>query len=345
MRVALLVPAPLHGISGGYVYDRAILDGLRAAGHDAQAIELAGRHPQAGDAACASASAAFDALPADVLPVIDGLGLPAFRDRVGALAARRTVGLIHHPTALEAGYTEAERNALHAAERALMPLLARIIVTSGTTALRLASDFGVEPRRIAVVEPGTADAPRSPGSGGPDCAILSVGTLVPRKGHDVLLRALAKLFDLDWRLTIVGGAGRDPVHAHALQALAEQLGIARRVTFAGEADKDTLESLWRGADIFALATYWEGYGMAIAEALKRGVPLAITAGGAAGALVTPLSGVVCAPGDEVTLSKSLRRLIFDLGLRKATADAAWAEGRALPDWPTQARAFAAALEA
>ncbi len=321
-----------------------MLEGLRAAGHDVQAIELAGRHPLADDATCAAANAAFDSLPADTLPVIDGLGLPAFRDRAAALAARRTVGLIHHPTALETGYTAPERAALHAAERTLMPLLARIIVTSPATADRLAADFGVDPRRIAVVLPGTDDAPRSPGSGGPHCAILSVGTLVPRKGHDVLLRALAKLFDLDWHLTIVGSAGRDPVHAHALQALAEQLGIARRVTFAGEADAATLESLWHGSDIFALATYWEGYGMAIAEALKRGIPAAITAGGAAGALVTPLSGVVCAPGDEVTLSKSLRRLIFDLPLRRASAAAAWAEGRKLPNWPTQVCAFAEALE-
>ena len=190
---------------------------------------------------------------------------------------------------------------------------------------------------------GTAAAPRSTGSGGPHTAILSVGTLVARKGHDRLLRALARLSDLDWRLTIVGGAGRDPAHAGALRALAEQLGIAGRVTFAGEADTATLDSLWRGADIFALATQWEGYGMAIAEALKHGLPVAVTAGGAAGALVSPASGTVCAPDDEATLSKSLRRMIFDTDLRREMAEAAWKEGQTLPDWPIQVGKFAAAL--
>jgi glycosyltransferase involved in cell wall biosynthesis len=193
------------------------------------------------------------------------------------------------------------------------------------------------------VVPGTDDAPRSLGSEGPACNVISVGALVPRKGHDVLLRALARLFDLDWRLTIVGSPDRDPVHARALTALADEFGITKRVRFAGEATDAELEALWRAADIFALATHWEGYGMAVAEALKRGLPVAVAGGGAAGSLVPPEAGVVCHPGDHVNLSKSLRRLIFDATLRHAVAEGAWQVGQALPDWQTQVRKFAEAL--
>ena len=92
----------------------------------------------------------------------------------------------------------------------------------------------------------------------------------------MLLRALARLFDLDWSLTIVGSAERDHPHARGLLALAEELGIARRVRFAGEIDDAALEHLWHGTDLFALATQWEGYGMAVAEALKRGLPVAVS---------------------------------------------------------------------
>lgn len=343
MHLTLLVPAPFAAVSGGYAYDRRMVAGLCAAGHMVEVIELAGQHPLADDAARQSAVAAWAALAPDAMPIIDGLGLPAFGELSDALATRPTVGLIHHPTALETGFTEDERERLRAAERRLMPLLSRVIVTSEPTAERLVADFGVQHARISVVVPGTGDAPRRMPSSNDPCHVLSIGTLVPRKGHDVLLRALSGLPDLNWQLTIAGAPDRDAVHANGLRALAEDLNIATRVTFAGEVVDAALEALWQRADIFALATHWEGYGMAIAEALKRGIPVAITAGGAAGALVPPEAGAVCPPGDVEQLSKALRRIIFGKDLRAYLAENAWHAGQALPSWDDQSRAFAAAL--
>ena len=343
MHVALIVPAPFAQVSGGYAYDRRMMRGLRAAGHSVEVVELAGRFPLPDDAARDAACAAWDRLPAAARPVIDGLALPAFAGMQDALAARGTVGVIHHPTALETGFGAEHRAYLHDIEQRLFRHLHRLVVTSEPTADRLAKEFGVDPAQVAVVGPGTDDAPRSAGSGAPGCAILSVGTLVPRKGHDVLLRALVRLFDLNWHLTIVGSAERDPGHARALAALAEELRITDRVRFAGEVTDAALAALWRDADLFALATWFEGYGMAVAEALKRGLPVAVTAGGAAASLVQPEAGVVCQPGDIEQYSKALRRLIFGAGLRREMGDVAWAIGQSLPGWETQADAFVRAL--
>ena len=87
MKIALLVPAPFETLSGGYLYDRRILEGLRARGHDAQAVELPGRHPLPDAAAEAGARAALEAAPEDARLVVDGLGLPALRDHAGRLDA------------------------------------------------------------------------------------------------------------------------------------------------------------------------------------------------------------------------------------------------------------------
>ena len=343
MHIALIVPAPFDTISGGYGYDRRMAAELRADGIVVEVVELTGAFPLADDAARQSARGAWAGLAPDAVPLIDGLALPAFAGMGDALAARGAAGLIHHPVSLETGLDHETRFALDTAERGLFPRLTRLIVTSPRTGETLHKSFHIPEDRIHVVVPGTDDAPRGTGSGAATCEILSVGTLIPRKGHDVLLRALARLFDLDWHLTIAGGAAADPVHADGLQALAEELGIAQRVRFAGTLVGPDLEAAWRAADLFALATHYEGYGMAIAEALKRGLPVVVTAGGAAGDLITPTAGCVCPPGDRDQVSKSLRRLIFGRDLRREMAEAAWQVGQTLPSWQTQAALLAAAL--
>jgi glycosyltransferase involved in cell wall biosynthesis len=342
--VALLVPGPFETISGGYIYDRRLVQGLAAQGHDVRVVELAGRHPLPDAAAEAAARDALAGLPGDARIIIDGLGLPAFAPLADELARRRAVALIHHPTALEKGFGADAREALRGIETALFPRLARLVATSRLTAERLAAEFGVDAAHIGVVEPGTDPASRARGSGGPGVALLSVGTLTPRKGHDVLLRALAGMPDIEWRLTIAGAA-RDAVHAEGLHALAEELGIAQRVTFAGEVDGPALEALYAGADVFALATHWEGYGMAAAEALARGLPVAITAGGAIADVVPMEAGCVSPPGDVVSFTKGLRRMLVDTEMRQEMAEAAWEAGQRLPRWDDRAAAFLAELDA
>ena len=340
---AMLVPAPLAALSGRPTYDRAIVEQLRRAGYAISAIELAGRHPLPDDTARAAAAAGWRQCAPDAMPVIDGRGLPAFEQLLDSLVSRGAAALVHHPTALETGEGAAARDALRAIERRMLPTLRRVVVTSDDTAARLAAEFGVAAERIRVVTPGIPEAARSHGPQGPGCAILSIGTLLPRKGHDVLLRALARLPDLDWTLTVAGGAP-DAAYGQVLQALAEELGIAARVRFAGGLDGAALEAEWSRAGLFALATHYEGYGMAIAEALRRGLPVAVTSGGAAAALVPAASGVVAAPGDVVGLSNGMRRVVFDAPLRRRMAEAAWVAGATLPGWPEQARRFVAALE-
>jgi glycosyltransferase involved in cell wall biosynthesis len=337
MRIAWLTSTP--GSPGADAHHRSIATSLAEFGHQVQTIELAGVFPLAGENAVTAARAAWLSLPPDAVPIIDGFVLSAFTP--AALDARRAVGLIRHPTALPPDSSEHDRETLRAIERELLPRLAVVVATSAATRERLTSEFGVAAERIRVVAPGTPDAPRSIGGGGP-CAILSVGAIVSRKGYDVLIRALARLFDLDWRLTIVG-ALRDPAYAATLAALSEELGVAARVRIAGDATDAALEEFWTRADLFALATQFEGHAAAVAEALKRGVPVAVTSGGAAAELVTPECGIVCPPGDVDQLSKALRRVIFDRALRADMAEAAWKIGDALPSWRTQAQALVDAI--
>ena len=256
---------------------------------------------------------------ADVIPVVDGALLPR-PIPPGAVA------LLHRVP-----------------DGDWQPAAFRTLIATSPAILQRLDEGGA---RAALVVPGVGDLPRSPGSGGPGCAILSVGVITPRKGYSALLRTLARLADLDWTLSIAGSTAQAREHAPTVAALAEELGLARRVRLVLDPDDAALESLWRSADLFALATEWEGYASALAEALRRGIPAAVS--DAAAASLPPLAGsswgVTCPAGDVEGFSKAMRRLIYDRDLRAALADGAWQAGQALPGWDAQARRFVTAIE-
>jgi glycosyltransferase involved in cell wall biosynthesis len=335
MQVSLIVPGPLATVSGGHTYDRRMADGLRASGHDVSVVELNGRLPDPDQAAIYAARTTWAALPPDSVKLIDGLALPAF----DGLPLHQVTALVHHPASLEIGMPPETLDRLHATDEAMFRDLPRLVVTSDQTAELLVRNFGAPAERISIIIPGIDDLPRCAGAVGPTRRILSVGTLIPRKGHDVLLHALSRLFDLDWTLTIAGPSDRDPMHAATLRALAEELKIAHRVRFV----EAVTEALWADSDLFALASYFEGYGVAIAEAMRRGLAVAVTNVGAVPTMVGPEAGVVCAPGDVEQISKAIRRLIFDRVLLHDMAEIAWQAGQLLPSWHEQAERLAAVL--
>lgn len=318
MHLVFLTPDPPPP-GGGTSFNDGLRPALRALGHTVDA---------------------GPAVPEGAIPVIDGLALPGLEPRIEALAMQDAVVVVHH-TSARAGRDDAP-DAVREIERRMLPRLRRVVATSPAVAERLAQDYGV-PSPI-LLPPGMPDLPRSPGSGGPGCHILSAGVLTPRKGHDRLLRALAPLFDLDWTLTIAGDGTRDPVHAAGLAALTGELGLARRVTLLPGPGAGDLEREWAQADLFALASSWEGHPAGVAEALRRGIPAVAWAVGGVPALLPHSAGMACAPDDAPTFSKCLRRAIYDRGLRAAMAEGAWRAGAALPGWPQQALAFQAILE-
>lgn len=341
--VFFVIPGDYWPVTGGYVYNRRVLDLAPEAGVPLRHLALPGSYPMPTDDDLAETARLIAETPRDAVLMIDGLAYGAMPPDLIRALDRAIVALIHHPLGLESGIGAERSRWLIANETAALALARTVIVTSETTARTLRQDFAVPQEKLVVAEPGVDRAPRARGSQGGALALLAVGSLVPRKGYDMLIDALATLRDIPWSLAVAGADDRSPETTKALHAQIAARGLADRIALRGPVDDDELARLYDGADLFVIASHYEGYGMAATEALVRGLPLVATTGGALAATVPDDAALKIAPGDERALSAALRRMMTDHALRQRCADAAFARAAAFPHWRDAARRIARAL--
>lgn len=341
-RFVFAVPGSLDTPTGGYVYDRRIIDELRWQGWQIDVCTLSDRFPDPDVSTLVATYSVLASLPPDTPVAIDGLALGALPD-IGQHLRAPLVAVVHHPLAFETGLAPERAAALRVSEHSALAAARRVIVTSATTAAVLACDYGVDDERIAVVPPGTDPAP--PAKGGADSTVnlISVGAVTRRKGHDLLLTALAMVKDLPWRLSIVGDLTRDAAASSHLRNAISYLGLEDRVRLLGAVSNEALADAYDSADLFVLASHYEGYGMVFAEAIARGLPVIGTTGGAVPEAVPKGAGILVAPGNLPALVEALRRLIGESETRAQYGAAARRAAEMLPRWPRSAELFGEAI--
>jgi glycosyltransferase involved in cell wall biosynthesis len=315
--------------SGGNTYDRQVIRGLVAQGWAVHEYAV----PVADEAALA---AAVRRIPDGAVVLLDGLIASTAPETLVPEAARlRQVVLLHMPQG-------------HGRERAVLAAAAAVITTSAWSRRRVGELYGPSDSRVHVAEPGVEAAELTAGSAAGD-ALLCVAAVMPHKGHDVLVDALATAKDLPWRCAFVGSLDRDPAFAARVRCRAREWGLGGRVRFAGPRTGPDLDRAYATADLLLLASRIEAYGMVVTEALARGVPvLAADAGGVAEALGHgedgSRPGLLVAPGDPGALGAALRRWLVDAGLRARLRRAASERRATLRGWPATTAVVAGVLE-
>lgn len=186
--------------------------------------------------------------------------------------------------------------------------------------------FDADPTKLTIAEPGF-NRPKVPNSPIDPPLILSVGLLAHRKGHDVLLDALACITDLSWQAEIVGKA-HDADTASSLRRQCCRLGLSDRVTFMGELTEVHLDERFRAASVFALATRYEGYGMVLSEAMLYGLPVVSCSVGAVPDTVGQ-TGVLVPADDIPAFANGLKCALRD---RENFARKSRAKSETLPTW-------------
>jgi glycosyltransferase involved in cell wall biosynthesis len=294
--------------SGGNVYDRHVFSGLAATGWTVH------EHPVS-----AGSPPALEPIPDGAVVLVDGLvASPALVPHARRV---RLVVLVHMPVG-----DRREGEVLSAA--------AAVVTTSAWSRRRLLELHALPAERVHVAEPGVDAAELAAGtaSGG---QLLCVAAVIPGKGHDVLLDALATLADLPWHCLCVGSLERDPAFAQRLR----RRGLA---DFPGPRTGAELDRAYAAADLLVLPSRGEAYGMVVTEALARGLPVvASDVGGVPEALGR--GGLLVPAGDRAALAAALRDWLVDGGLREELRAAARERRESLPRWEATTSVVAGVL--
>jgi glycosyltransferase involved in cell wall biosynthesis len=334
--------------SGGNTYDRRVCQALAARGARVRQITVAGSwpFPTATDLACLDGALAQ--VPDGGVVLLDGLVACAAPDVVVPQANRvRVVVLVHLPLAEETGLEPGQAAELDARERRTLQAASAVVATGTVAGRRLVEHHGLSAARLHVAAPGVDPAPPAEGTDGGG-RLLCIGAVIPRKGHDVLVEALAEIAALEWSCTCVGTLERDRDHVDRVRRAIVRHGLGDRVRLVGPRTGAALAATYAAADALVLASHAETFGMVITEALAGGIPVVATAvGGVPQALGhSPdgrCPGVLVAPGDPGALAGALRGWLTDPALRSCLRAAARARRTTLPGWDRTAARLHAVL--
>jgi len=345
-RLVFAIPGDLATATGGYIYDRHIIEGLRTSGWDVQVLGLGDGFPYPDAQTRQKACERLLSLADDVPLVIDGLAFGVLPEVAAQLHERHPlIALVHHPLAFETGLSAEQSTRFKETERGALAHATRVVVTSPATLHDVVEHFAVPRDAITSILPGTDRVAKvsKPTVQGP-LQLLSVGSVVKRKGFEVLLAALAELTDLSWQLTIAGDLTRDDQAVAQLHLDLKRFGLLKRVHVLGAVDSAQLQQLYAQADVFVLASHFEGYGMAYAEALAHGLPIIGTTAGAIPDTVPETAGLLAKPGDVDSLLQALRKIMQDQALRQSLAQGALLAAERQPSWADSAALFEKAVE-
>ncbi|MDR9443646.1 MAG: glycosyltransferase family 4 protein [Microbacteriaceae bacterium] len=337
-----VIPGDINTPTGGYIYDRKLIDQLRKQNLDVELISLQGSFPNPTENDQRLAVEAFSNLLAYTPVIIDGLAFGAMEKEVVSSISAPIIALVHHPLAHEGGLDEKTRQRLFDSEYKNLQKASRVLVPSSHTKKLLVNEYLVDEKIITVANPGFDLSPVGRVAIEPPL-IFSVGSLIHRKGHDVLLKALSKITHLPWQAVIAGSA-RDQEYFEELIDLRALLGLESRVEFVGEVDQQQLTEYYSKATLFALATRHEGYGMVFDEAMSYGLPIITCDSGAVLETVGEKAALVVEPDSDESFAEAISRVLENQETYQAMSKSALERTSTLNDWSMTASHFISAIE-
>ena len=343
--LAFIVPGALNRPTGGSRYDRHMVEGLQAAGLEIDVHSLGGQFPTPDQRASQAIDECLTRLDDGQWVLVDGLVLGGSPKAFAAHAQRlHFIALVHHPLADETGLTPTRADALKDSEALALTLAQGVIVTSDFTRRRL-DQLGLYQQAVHVVPPGVEPLALRPARNESMLHFLCLGSLIPRKGQDILIDSLNALKELPWQASLVGAYDLNPAFANACQAQINAHRLEQKIRLTGALDDDALKRIWATTDVLVLPSRYEGYGMVVTEAIARGIPVITTDAGALPDTLPPKAGICVAHNDAVALADALASVITQPDRLHELTQSAVSARTSLNSWSEQVSDFKNAIKA
>ncbi|ATG89840.1 hypothetical protein MKLM6_1596 [Methylomonas koyamae] len=343
MRIGLLIYGDIDSVSGGYLYDRKLVEYLRRNGEQVVVISLPPRRFwwQLTDNLRRDVLGQIDAARLDIL-IQDAMVQPS----VFALNRHLplpVVGLVHLLNSFES-HPRYSRWLFRAIERRYLATLSGLIANSQTTLAQLQQllPSSLPPHCLALPAADNftgadteidADFVRRRALAAGPLRILVVGNVIRRKRLHVLIQALRQLPANDYRVTIAGRLDMEPGYVARIRKLINGNGLTASVKFQGPVQGTTLAGFYRQHQIMVLPSIYESYGIVYAEAQQFGLPAIGTRAGAASEIIGHNQhGYLIEPDDANELAAILKHWHGDRQLLAGLSENALANFATLPRW-------------
>jgi glycosyltransferase involved in cell wall biosynthesis len=349
VRVGLVIYGSLETVTGGFLYDRRLVEYLRACGDAVEIFSIPwrtyGRHLLDNVSRGIRRSLAEARL--DVL-LQDELNHPSLFHINSLLRQARypIVSIVHHLRCSE--LRPSWQNRLYAMiERRYLLTVDGFVFNSHTTGATVGALIGQEKPSV-VAYPGRdgGEANLSPEhvrdrawQPGP-LRLLMVGNLIPRKNLHTLLSALAQLPGDDWQLEVVGSLDTDAEYVRHVKAQIQDLDLSDRVSLLGTLTGEQLAVRYAESQLLAAPSSYEGFGLVYLEGKSYGVPALASTTGAAREVVThDLDGFLVNPANPGAMAELVFGLHHDRAKLAAMSLAALDRFQSYPTWEASASAI------
>ncbi|MGO8822847.1 MAG: glycosyltransferase family 4 protein [Desulfomonilaceae bacterium] len=343
MKVGLVIYGSLDILTGGFIYDRKLVDFIQAHGAIVEICSLPWRD-YASHLTDNLSYRFFSRLKMADFDILleDELNHPSL------LTANRlllnsskypVVSIVHHLRSSELRSNIANRF-YRRIERMYLGTVDGFIFNSGATR-KSVKTLGLPPRPSVTAYPGRNCLNRGVNSqfirkrahGHGPLRLLFVGSLIPRKQLHTLVEALSHIPRKDWALRVVGSLETNKNYTNEVLGRLKRLDLEDNVSLLGSMSGEELEAEYRNSQVLAVPSSYEGFGIVYLESMGFGAPpLASTAGAACEMITDGLNGFLVNPGDIKGISEKIGRLISDRALLVQMGEAALDRFATHPTW-------------